>query len=115
MSRLDDLVAFSRELSAPIWTAMASWSAIDQNSLKLPFVYLSHRALNIHEGIVVLAERGLGLEAGMLLRSLIEIGINVRWMWEDHEKRARRWLDYDWLATKKWRGIADNPPWPRSS
>ena len=82
MSRIADLVALNRELSEPVFTAMRLWSGIEPNKLRLPFVYLGNRALKTHEGIVILAERGLGLEAGMLLRSLIEIAINVKWIYE---------------------------------
>ena len=28
--------------------------------------------------------------------------------------RARRWLEYDWVATKKWQQIVRNSPWPKS-
>jgi hypothetical protein len=61
-------------------------------------VFGATKAAKTHSSILLLCRRGNGEDAAILLRSLFELALDVKYVSADTSgDRARRWLDYDWV------------------
>jgi len=57
------------------------------------------KAHKTHRAILILCGQGYGEDAAVLLRTLLELAIDVRYMKLDPgEDRGQRWLDYYWVT-----------------
>lgn len=82
-----------REIKGPLLRA-----SIDQNNTYASLVsFFAGKACKTHEAIVILAERGYGQDAGILLRGLVNLVINAYWIAKDPAARSERYIDYDWI------------------
>jgi hypothetical protein len=54
------------------------------------------KALSSFSGVILLCEAGLGYEAGLIVRSLFNLSILVKWTEQDQEKRSRLFLGWFW-------------------
>lgn len=52
------------------------------------------KALNSFRGVTLLCEAGLGYEAGLIVRSLFNLLILVKWTEQEKEERSQRFLGY---------------------
>ena len=52
------------------------------------------KALSSFRGVILLCEAGLGYEAGLIVRSLFNLSILVKWTEQDQEKRSRLFLGW---------------------
>jgi len=51
-----------------------------------------------HRAMLILAQRGYGEDASILLRTLFELAVDARYVAQaPRSERALRWLDYDWV------------------
>ena len=58
------------------------------------------RAYKSHDSIRRLCEVASCEDAGVLLRNLLNLMAITRWISKDHEKRAKRYLDWYWVSLK---------------
>jgi hypothetical protein len=73
-------------------------ASIDQNNTYASLVsFFAGKTCKTHEAIVILTERGYGQDAGILLRSLVNLVINAYWIARDPAVRLERYMDYDWI------------------
>ena len=64
--------------------------------------FLFCRSSRLHWSILILCQKGFGPEAGILLRSLMEQVVNMRWIAkEDPDQRAKLFRGYSHVARKK--------------
>jgi hypothetical protein len=64
--------------------------------------FLFCRSYRLHWSILILCENGFGPEAGILLRSLMEQGVNMAWIGKENpDQRAKLFVDYLHIARKK--------------
>ena len=54
------------------------------------------KALNSFRGVTLLCEAGLGYEAGLIIRSLFNLLILVKWTEREKEERSQRFLGWFW-------------------
>ena len=64
--------------------------------------FLFYRAYKLYWTILILSQKGFGPEAAILVRSLMEHAVNMQWIAkDDHDKRAKLFLEYFHVARKK--------------
>ncbi len=63
--------------------------------------YLTGKACKTHESITLLAEQRFGQDAAILVRTLINLDINLRWIDQDPDARAEMYLDYAWIVKER--------------
>lgn len=68
--------------------------------VKIVFHYLYIKGLNHFWGIFLLCKEGLGDQSSILLRVLLELLINMKYIGDD-ENKAKRFADYEFAARKK--------------
>lgn len=79
---------------------------IDQNNSYASLVsFFAGKACKNHEAIVILAERGYGQDAGILLRSLVNLVINAYCLANGPVTRLERYMDYDWILRSQAAGV----------
>jgi hypothetical protein len=66
-----------------------------------PLVFLSVKLLRHDEALELLADRGFGTEAGMILRTMFEAAVNIAWISKDPIIRLKRYSDYQFVSTQK--------------
>jgi hypothetical protein len=54
------------------------------------------KALSSFRGVILLCEAGFGYEAGLIVRSLLNLSILVKWTEQEKEERAYRFLGWFW-------------------
>ena len=62
---------------------------------------MTGKACKTHEATVMLAERGFGQDAGLLLRSLLDLVVNALWLAKDPCQRMEMWLEFDWILRQR--------------
>jgi len=71
------------------------------------------KAHKTHRAIVVLCRQGYGEDAAILLRTLLELAIDVRYIALDPgDDRGQRWLDYDSVTRYEFSATALRSPLP---
>ena len=60
--------------------------------------FLAGKACKTHEAVVNLAAAGYGQDAGILLRSLLNLVVNALWICEKPNPRLEMYLEYDWIT-----------------
>lgn len=79
-----------------------------------PLVYLGVKLLRHDEALEILADRGFGSEAGMILRTMFEAAVNIMWITKDIEKdgelvaKLERYTAYQFVVSQKYRDYATN-------
>jgi len=70
-----------------------------------PLVYLTVKLLRHEEALEILADRGFGSEAGMILRSMFEAAVNIMWIIKDDNliPNLKKYTDYQFVASKRYR------------
>lgn len=106
MLTLPDLVSANSELRAALLSGWRVWRSGPHDSKLWPLLFLAAQALRHHEAIELLAERGFGREAGVLLRSMFEATVNAVWISRDLDTRIERYVDYQYVGAEKWRRVA---------
>lgn len=95
------LVRLNYELLRELKGALLQ-ARIDQDNAYAQLVsFFAGKACKTHEAVVILAERGYGQDAGILLRSLVNLVINAYWIAKDPSARLERYMDYDWILRLK--------------
>ena len=72
-----------------------------------PFLHLAVQVMRKHEALELLAERGFGQEAGMMLRSMFEATVNAVWISQDLDERLKRYHYYQFFSAQQYRNLAD--------
>ncbi len=99
-----ELVDLNRQLQSKIRNHLRGWSSSVDSGVMWPLSYLGSHVLDNHFGLVLLAEQGMGLQAGTLLRSMFEATVTAVWMAQEPE-RVQRFHDYQIVATEKYRRL----------
>ncbi len=71
-----------------------------------PLMYLSVKLLRHEEALELLASSGFGSEAGILLRTMFEAAVNIRWITKDTStmpQELKRYSDYQFVSSKRYR------------
>lgn len=77
MFTIPQLLELNRQLRDDLTTGWQKWVSGPEDGKYWPVGYFAGKALTTHEAILVLAERGLGQDAGILTRSLYELSVNT--------------------------------------
>lgn len=78
------------------------WKIKDDSDYEYVMSLLFSKAFKTYKGINILCKEGYGQDAGILLRSLFEIYVNVAYILkDDSEKRAKRYYEYSYIARKR--------------
>ena len=96
-----ELARLNCELNDPARTALQSLTVCNEVSYPGYLLNITGKALKTHEAIVILAERGFGQDAGLLVRSLLNLLIDALWMAKDPCPRFEVWVDYDWILRER--------------
>ncbi len=106
---LDELIKLNRNLRV---TLLSKWQRAPRpkSGKSWPLLYLAVQVANLHEAIEILASKGLGREAGILLRSMFEATINVLWIAQDPEARLDRYAAYRYFAAEQYRDLGERLP-----
>lgn len=99
------LVRLNYELLGELKGALLQ-ARIDQDNAYAQLVsFFAGKACKTHKAIVILAERGYGQDAGILLRSLVDLVISAYWISKDPVPRVERYMDYDWILRSKYENV----------
>jgi hypothetical protein len=94
-SMIEQLHQANQGLANLIKPQLVTASTRDQCGYVL--LILAGKGCKTHEAILLLAQGGYGQDAGILLRSLFNLVINVMWMGIEPETRVKMFVDYDWM------------------
>jgi Family of unknown function (DUF5677) len=73
-------------------------SLADLSPAQALVIFAATKASKTHSSILVLCRRGAGEDAAIILRSMFELALDVKYISADASgDRAERWLDYDWV------------------
>jgi len=106
---LDELIKLNRDLRV---TLLSKWQQAPRpkSGKSWPLLYLAVQVVNLHEAIELLASRGFGREAGILIRSMFEATVNVMWIAQDPEQRLDRFAAYRYFAAEQYRDLRGRLP-----
>ena len=104
------LTRMNRELRRPMADALAKRRLSPEEWPLLPLLYLATKALQTHESILILCDRGAGLDATMLSRSMFEAAVDAMWLASDLEPRSRPFFDHTHVVTKKFQDTIARSP-----
>jgi len=62
---------------------------------------LAGKGCKTHQATLLLAELGYGQDAGILLRSLFNLVVNLTWISKVPTTRVKMYVDYDWILRDK--------------
>lgn len=101
------LIRLNRDLRVTLTKKMRLHTLDIREEKAWPLLYLIIQAINLHEAIGLLISKGFGPEAGILLRSMLEVTINVMWICKDPEIRLARYADYRFFAIEQYRDLGE--------
>ena len=101
------LIRLNRDLRVTLTKKMRLHTLDIREEKAWPLLYLIIQAINLHEAIGLLISKGFGPEAGILLRSMLEVTINVMWICKDPEIRLTRYADYRFFAIEQYRDLGE--------
>ena len=104
------LTRLNRELRRPMVDALAKKRLAPGEGPLLPLLYLASKTLRTHESILILCERGAGLDAAMLSRSMFEAAVSAMWLASDLEPRSRLFFEHTQVVTKKFQDALARSP-----
>lgn len=106
---LGKLIKLNRDLRV---TLLSKWQQAPspKSGKSWPLLYLAVQVANLHEAIELLASKGFGREAGILLRSMFEATVNVMWIAQDPENRLDRFAAYRYFAAEQYRDLRERLP-----
>ena len=108
MLSIQQLILLNRELRKSLqlgWTAHVS----GPNEGKFwPLLHFAVQVIRKHEALEILAERGFGQEAGMMLRSMFEATVNAVWISKDLDARLKRYHAYQFFSAQQYRNLAES-------
>ena len=105
--RLSERFKKEFEVTASVFRSISR--VIDENMNRIKpktdfewaITFLFYRAYKLYWTILILSQKGFGPEAAILVRSLMEHAVNMRWIAkDDREKRAKLFLEYFHVARK---------------
>ena len=75
---------------------------VDQgNNYRSLVAFFAGKACKTHKAIVILAMHGYGQDAGILLRSFLNLVINACWISKDPAERVAQFTEYDWILRSR--------------
>lgn len=107
MLSMQDLIQVNRDLRKSLTSRLAFFKSHPSLGKRWPLLYLAVQVLRLHEALELLAERGYGREAGILLRSMFEAAVNALWIVIDLDARIERHNAYQYFAAQKYRDLAE--------
>ena len=85
------------------------WRARKKSVYEYVMSLLFSKAFKTYKGISILCKEGYGQDAGILLRSLFEIYVNIAYISKDKsEERAKRYYEYSYIKKKHLVELFDN-------
>lgn len=107
MLTLQQLVQLNRELRHSLAVGWANHIGGPNDGKFWPLLHLAVQVMRKHEALELLAERGLGQEAGMMLRSMFEATVNAVWISQDLDDRLKRYHAYQFFSVQQYRNLAE--------
>lgn len=107
MLSVQQLILLNRELRESLVSGLAAHISGLNEGKFLPLIHLAVQVLRRHEALELLAERGLGQEAGMMLRSMFEATVNALGISKDLNARMKRYHLYQFFSAKQYSDLAD--------
>lgn len=107
---LEELIKLNHELRVSLLTKWQTHASYLKEGKSWPLLYLAIQVANLHEAIELLASRGFGREAGILLRSMFEATVNVMWIAQDPDVRLDRYAAYRYYAAEQYRDLGERLP-----
>ena len=107
---LEELIKLNHELRVSLLTKWQMHAFYLKEGKSWPLLYLAIQVANLHEAIELLASRGFGREAGILLRSMFEATVNVMWIAQDPDARLDRYAAYRYFAAEQYRDLGERLP-----
>lgn len=85
------------------------WKIKEKSDYEYVMSLLFSKAFKTYKGINILCKEGYGQDAGILLRSLFEIYVNIAYISKDEsEKRAKRYYEYSYIKKQHLVELFDN-------
>lgn len=85
------------------------WKIKEDSTYEYVMSLLFSKAFKTYKAINIFCKEGYGQDAGILLRSLFEIYVNIAYISKDErEKRAKRYYEYSYVAKKHLVELVDN-------
>ena len=107
---LEELIKLNHDLRVALLTKWQARTPYIREGKAWPLLYLAVQMANLHEAIELLASKGFGREAGILLRSMFEATVNVKWIALDPENRLDRYAAYRYFAAEQYRDLGERLP-----
>ena len=107
MLSLPQLIKLNHDLRESLTSGWMAHKSGPNDGRFWPLMHLAVQVLRKHEALVLLAERGFGQEAGMMLRSMFESTVNAMWIAKDLDARLERYHAYQFFSAQKYRNLAD--------
>lgn len=107
MLSMQQLIQLNRELRKSLVSGWMSHKGGPNDGRFWPILHLAVQVLRKHEALELLAERGFGQEAGMILRSMFEATVNAMWIAKDFDTRIKRYHAYQFFSARKYQNLAD--------
>lgn len=104
---MQQLIQLNHELRESLASGWMAHKSGPSDGRFWPLMHLAIQVLRKHEALVLLAERGFGQEAGMMLRSMFEATVNAMWIAKDLDNWIKRYHAYQFFSAQKYRNLAD--------
>ena len=107
MLTIQQLIQLNRELRNSLVSGLRAHTSGPNDGKYWPLLHLAVQVMRKHEALELLAERGFGQEAGMMLRSMFEATVNAVWISQDLDERLKRYHYYQFFSAQQYRNLAD--------
>ena len=107
MLTIKQLLQLNRELRKSLMSGWSTHISGPNEGKYWPLIHYTIQVMRKHEALELLAERGLGQEAGIILRSMFEATVNAMWISKDLEARIKRYHSYQFFSAQQYRNLAD--------
>ena len=96
-----ELVEANDRIRRPLAAALLGRLVDSSDVLAWVTAFLAGKATKTHEAATILAGLGFGQDAGLLVRSMLDLLVTLKWILQDPIVRAQMYVDYDAITRQR--------------